>query len=63
MGRVLAGKSLDEVRTELSDEIKQTMNTETMNFLAFLTFVDESNKNMCLSPKTLKGWLSVKSAE
>lgn len=57
MGQVLKGEKLNQVRTQLEDAIKQSMDSEIMNFLAFLTYIHECNKNMSLNSPNLAGWL------
>lgn len=55
---ILTGKRLDQVYMQLGRQVRETMDTETMNFIAFLTFVTESNKNMSFKSRKLNGWLS-----
>jgi hypothetical protein len=44
MGQLLKGKPLDAVRKELEDEVRETVNSDTMNYLAYLNYIVEVNK-------------------
>lgn len=44
MGQALEGKKLDEVRKTLEDGVKETADAETMNYLAYLNYVAETNR-------------------
>lgn len=48
MAQVLEGERLESVRTHLADVVKDFQDYECMNYLAFLNYVIEKNKQFGL---------------